>query len=133
MILEERWDEDDPRILHVRMLDPVQWEEIQTLQHGLAPEDFPPRWAVLVDFGQVRRIPQISVPHMARIVNGTPPGSCGFAIVHAGLFLRALLPLLGRMYPSIQAKFLLAESEDEARVWLVARLGPAAEGGTLDA
>ena len=123
-VAEWQWDEDDPRLLSVRMVAPIRWSDIEQLQRDQLGAPYPERWAVLVDFREAGRIPPISVTHVARLIKGTPhPGVCAFAVIGVSGWLHAMIPLLARLYPSLEAKFRLVDDEDEARAWLLERLG----------
>jgi hypothetical protein len=108
------------------MAAPIRWADIEQLQRDQTGAPYPERWAVLVDFSEAGRIPQISVTHVARLLKGTPhPGAVAFAVIGVSGFLHAMIPLLARLYPSLEAKFLMAHSEAAARTWLLERLGTA--------
>lgn len=125
-VVDWHWETEDSRILFVKILPPVRWEDLEALQREMEDAPYPDRWAVLVDFSEAGRIPQISVSHVARMLYNTPHGgACAFAITGVGGFLHAMIPLLARLYPSVAARFKLADSEEQARVWLLERLGPA--------
>jgi hypothetical protein len=127
-VAEWSWDSEEPRLLIVKMISPVNWADIEQLQRDQMGAPYPERWAVLVDFREAGRLPQISVSHVARLIKGTPhPGVCAFAVVGVSGFLYALIPLLARLYPSLEAKFLMVNTVPEARAWLLERLGPDGE------
>lgn len=123
-----QWDSEDARLLWIRLIAPVRWTEVEAAKRDYDRDGFPGQWGVLVDLTEAGELPQISVLRLAQLVRATPAGARGFAIIGSGYLLWAMVPLLVRLCPSLEGRFHVADSEDEARAWLLERLGAAESG-----
>ena len=117
------WDAGYPQLLRIRLLSSVTWSELEAAIGSHNRAGFPDVWGVLVDLSEAESLPDISVLRLAHLMRITPPGARAFAVIGAGSRVRMMIPVLARLCPTTERQFHVANSEAEARTWLLAWLG----------
>jgi len=119
-----RWDDAGVPILRIGLAALVNWSELEAVKRSYNRAGFPEQWGVLVDVSQAGDLLNISVLRLARLMRETPAGACAFAVFGARQRVRMMAVQVPRLFPSLESRFLVADSEAEARAWLLERLGP---------
>lgn len=117
-----RWDAGDVPILRIGLTSPVSWAALEAAKQMQDRVGFPERWGVLIDLSEAGNLPDLSVLRLAHLMRDTPAGACAFAVVGARIRVRAMIPLLARLSPSLEPRFYVADSDAEACAWLANQL-----------